>query len=71
MLEMLKAVSEAVQIPVVASGGAGKIEDFSTLFHTLPRVDAGLAASIFHYKEVSIKELKAYLASQNIPIRMK
>ena len=70
-LEMLKAVSEAVQIPVVASGGAGKIEDFSTLFHTLPRVDAGLAASIFHYKEVSIKELKAYLASQNIPIRMK
>ena len=70
-LEMLKAVSEAVQIPVVASGGAGKMEDFSALFHTLPRVDAGLAASIFHYKEVSIKELKAYLASQNIPIRIK
>ena len=70
-LEMLKAVSEAVQIPVVASGGAGKMEDFSSLFHTLPRVDAGLAASIFHYKEVSIKELKAYLASQNIPIRIK
>ena len=70
-LEMLKAVSEAVQIPVVASGGAGKMEDFSALFHTLPRVDAGLAASIFHYKEVSIKELKAYLASQSIPIRIK
>ena len=70
-LEMLKAVSDAVQIPVVASGGAGTMEDFSALFHTLPRVDAGLAASIFHYKEVSIKDLKAYLASQNIPIRIK
>ena len=70
-LEMLAAVSAAVSIPVVASGGAGKIEDFVTLFQSLPRVDAGLAASIFHYKEVSIKELKAALASQNIPIRIR
>ncbi|MBO7150796.1 MAG: imidazole glycerol phosphate synthase subunit HisF [Clostridia bacterium] len=69
-LEMLAAISEAVKIPVVASGGAGKIEDFAALFHTLPRVDAGLAASIFHYKEVSIKDLKAYLASENIPVRV-
>ena len=69
-LEMLKAVSEAVQIPVVASGGAGKMEDFSSLFHTLPRVDAGLAASIFHFREVAIPDLKETLKGAGIPVRL-
>ena len=69
-LEMLKAVSDAVSVPVIASGGAGCIEDFVTLFKTLPRVDAGLAASIFHFGEVSIKELKQTLAKEGIPTRL-
>lgn len=68
-LEMLKAVSELVKVPVIASGGAGCIKDFVTLFKTLPRVDAGLAASIFHFGEVSIKELKQELANEGIPVR--
>ncbi len=69
-LEMLKAVSDAVNVPVIASGGAGCIEDFVTLFKTLPRVDAGLAASIFHFGEVSIKTLKKELSRQGIPMRL-
>ena len=69
-LEMLKAVSDAVNVPVIASGGAGCIEDFVTLFKTLPRVDAGLAASIFHFGEVSIKTLKQELSRQGIPMRL-
>lgn len=69
-LEMLKAVSDAVNVPVIASGGAGKIEDFITLFKTLPKVDAGLAASVFHFGEVDIKELKAEMAKAGIPARM-
>ena len=69
-LEMLKAVCDAVSVPVIASGGAGKISDFITLFNTLPKVDAGLAASIFHFGEVAIKDLKAEMANQNIPTRL-
>ena len=69
-LEMLKAVSDAVNVPVIASGGAGCIEDFVTLFKTIPRVDAGLAASIFHFGEVSIKTLKQELSRQGIPMRL-
>lgn len=68
-LEMLAAVCEAVSVPVIASGGAGKIDDFITLFHTLPKVDAGLAASIFHFGEVGIGDLKAVMAKNNIPTR--
>lgn len=68
-LEMLKAVSDVVSIPVIASGGAGRSEDFLTLFKTLPRVDAGLAASIFHFGEVKIAELKAYLSENGINVR--
>jgi len=68
-LEMLDAVCQVVNVPVIASGGAGCIEDFVTLFNTLPKVDAGLAASIFHFGEVSIKDLKAELKKQNIPVR--
>ena len=69
-LEMLRAVSEAVSIPVVASGGAGCIEDFITLFNTLPRVDAGLAASIFHHRTVEIRDLKARLHAKGIDVRV-
>ena len=69
-LEMLKAVSDAVSVPVIASGGAGCIEDFVTLFKTLPRVDAGLAASIFHFGEVSIQNLKQTLSKDGIPTRL-
>ena len=69
-LEMLKAVSDAVNVPVIASGGAGCINDFTTLFKTLPKVDAGLAASIFHFGEVSIPDLKAALKEENIPVRI-
>ena len=69
-VEMLKKVVGAVKIPVVASGGAGCIEDFITLFKTLPQVDAALAASIFHFKEVSIKELKERLNKESVPVRI-
>ena len=69
-LEMLDAVCNAVNVPVIASGGAGGIDDFITLFKTLPKVDAGLAASIFHFGEVSIADLKARLAAEGIPMRL-
>ncbi len=69
-LEMLAAVSDAVSVPVIASGGAGSISDFITLFKTLPKVDAGLAASIFHFGEVKIADLKQQLKSAGIPARM-
>ena len=69
-LEMLKKVCDVVSVPVIASGGAGKIEDFITLFQTLPKVDAGLAASIFHFGEVSIRDLKLAMKAQGIPARL-
>ena len=69
-LEMLNAVTEAVDVPVIASGGAGCMEDFVKLFRTLPKVDAGLAASIFHFGQVKIPELKAYLAENKINVRL-
>ena len=69
-LEMLEAVSNAVDVPVIASGGAGCMEDFVSLFQNLPKVDAGLAASIFHFGQVQIPELKAYLARNNINVRL-
>ena len=69
-LEMLEAVSNAVSVPVIASGGAGCIEDFITLFKALPKVDAGLAASIFHFGEVRIADLKAEMAKAGIPTRV-
>lgn len=68
-LEMLEKVCNAVSVPVIASGGAGKIEDFITLFETLPKVDAGLAASIFHFGEVRIADLKDAMAKANISVR--
>ena len=69
-LEMLNAVCSAVPVPVIASGGAGNIDDFITLFHALPRVDAGLAASIFHFGEVTIPDLKQRLKENGIPVRI-
>lgn len=69
-LEMLEKVCDAVNVPVIASGGAGKIEDFITLFNTVPKVDAGLAASIFHFGEVSISDLKKEIKRNNIPTRI-
>ena len=69
-LPMLEAVCDAVSVPVIASGGAGKIEDFNTLFESLPKVDAGLAASIFHFGEVKIRDLQAEMAKQGISTRL-
>ena len=68
-LEMLDAVAQRVSIPIIASGGAGCAQDFVTLFERCPRVDAGLAASIFHRREVSISDLKDMLAAHDIPAR--
>lgn len=69
-IELLRAVSDAVSIPVIASGGAGKAEDFVELFSTLPKVDAGLAASIFHFGEVEIPSLKRLLRENGINVRL-
>lgn len=68
-LEMLSAL-DFVRVPVIASGGAGKKEDFAELFQQLPSVSAGLAASIFHYQEVAIAELKSYLHKMGIAVRL-
>lgn len=69
-LDMLDAVCSAVSVPVIASGGAGSMRDFATLFNTLPKVDAGLAASVFHFGQIKIPELKKYLADQGISMRL-
>jgi len=69
-LPLLKAVCEAVSIPVIASGGAGSIEDFITLFNEIPQIDAGLAASVFHFGEVKIPELKRALRDNGIDVKM-
>ena len=68
-LEMLDAVCNAVSVPVIASGGAGKVEDFTRLFQTLPGVDAGLAASVFHFGQIAIPDLKAELRKNGILVR--
>ncbi|MBQ8658647.1 MAG: imidazole glycerol phosphate synthase subunit HisF [Clostridia bacterium] len=68
-LTMLEAVCEIVSVPVIASGGAGSAAHFVELFKTLPKVDAGLAASIFHFGEVKISELKKLLAENGINVR--
>ena len=69
-IEMLKAVCDALDVPVIASGGAGCIEDFEKLFKELPKADAGLAASIFHFGEVKISDLKKRLSEIGIPVRI-
>ncbi|MCR4614562.1 MAG: imidazole glycerol phosphate synthase subunit HisF [Clostridiales bacterium] len=68
-LELTRCISENVGIPVIASGGAGKLEHFYDAF-TVGKADAVLAASLFHFNEISISELKTYLADRNIPCRM-
>ncbi|MEE0795035.1 MAG: imidazole glycerol phosphate synthase subunit HisF [Oscillospiraceae bacterium] len=69
-LEMLQAVCESVSVPVIASGGAGRSADFTELFRKVPDVSAGLAASIFHFGEVKIPELKAELRANGINVRL-
>ncbi|MBR4073499.1 MAG: imidazole glycerol phosphate synthase subunit HisF [Clostridia bacterium] len=69
-IEMLKAVRNAVDVPVIASGGAGCAEDFVTLFKEIPDIDAGLAASIFHFSEVLIPNLKRLLSDNDIIVRL-
>lgn len=69
-LPLLQAVCRAVQVPVIASGGAGCIRDFIDLFEQVPTVDAGLAASIFHFGEVQIRDLKTALHAAEIPVRL-
>ena len=69
-LELLKAVCAAVDVPVIASGGAGSIADFVTLFKEIPDIDAGLAASVFHFGEIEIADLKKVLAENGIPSRI-
>ena len=68
-LEMLDALASRVSVPIIASGGAGEMEDFAQLF-THPGIDAGLAASIFHTRQVDIKELKHYLRAQGVEMRI-
>jgi len=67
-LTLTKLVSEAVKIPVIASGGAGSMDDFYNVF-TKAKADAGLAASLFHYKEMEISNLKNYLSSKGVSVR--
>ena len=69
-IEMLEKVCAISNVPVIASGGAGNIDHFIDLFNTLPKVDAGLAASIFHFGQVKIEELKKELQKNNIPVRI-
>ena len=67
-LEMTKAVTEAVTIPVIASGGCGSLEHFAQVFEAT-NCDAALAASLFHFGELTVPQVKEYLAEQGIPVR--
>ena len=69
-LDMLRAVCDVVSVPVIASGGAGKKEDFTSLFREVPEISAGLAASIFHFGEVDIADLKKTLKNEGINVRI-
>ena len=69
-IELLKLVCDAVNVPVIASGGAGKVEDFITLFGEIPDIDAGLAASVFHFGEIKIPDLKKVLRENGINMRI-
>jgi imidazole glycerol-phosphate synthase subunit HisF len=68
-LDITKAIATSVHIPVIASGGAGQVEHFADVFEKA-NADAALAASIFHFKEIAIKDLKTYLQNRNIPVRL-
>ena len=69
-VEMLKAVCDAVNVPVIASGGAGCVRDFVDLFNEIPDIDAGLAASVFHFGEIKIPDLKKELQKNDISVRL-
>ncbi len=69
-IEMLEAISKVANVPIIASGGAGCMEHFKDLFNAVPGVDAGLAASIFHFKQVEIMDLKRYLIENGIEMRI-
>ena len=69
-IELLKLVCEAVNVPVIASGGAGSVSDFVDLFKEIPDIDAGLAASVFHFGEIQIKDLKKELRENGITVRL-
>ena len=69
-LEMLAAVCEAVNVPVIASGGAGAVEHFTQLFRAIPTIDAALAASVFHFGQIKIPDLKQLLKQNNINVRL-
>jgi cyclase len=68
-IELTRLISENVSIPVIASGGAGKLEHFYEAL-TDGKADAALAASLFHFKELEIREVKEYLRSRNVPVRI-
>ncbi|MBQ7624712.1 MAG: imidazole glycerol phosphate synthase subunit HisF, partial [Clostridia bacterium] len=69
-LELLQKVCDAVSVPVIASGGAGSISDFIELFKSVPTIDAGLAASVFHFGEIKISDLKKQMKINGIPVRL-
>ena len=69
-IELLRLVTDAVDVPVIASGGAGSVNDFIDLFREVPDVSAGLAASVFHFGEVKISELKEEMRRNGIPVRL-
>lgn len=69
-IELLKKVEQAINVPVIASGGAGSVQDFIDLFKEIPEIDAGLAASVFHFGEIKIEDLKQELAKENINVRL-
>lgn len=69
-IPLLKAVCAAVDVPVIASGGAGSTQDFVRLFQEIPDIDAGLAASVFHFGEIAIPDLKKILRDNGIPARI-
>lgn len=69
-LPLLRAITQRVNVPVIASGGAGGVEHFIELFKQIPAIDAGLAASVFHYKQIAINDLKNILHANNIPVRL-
>jgi cyclase len=68
-IELTRAIADSVSIPVIASGGAGNMEHFYDAFEK-GKADAALAASLFHYKELEIKELKEYLSDKGVPMRL-
>jgi cyclase len=68
-LPLTRAITEAVNVPVIASGGAGRVEDFAAVL-TTAGADAALAASVFHDKKLTIAEVKQYLAGQGVPVRL-